>query len=355
MLNKELKKKIGQMFMVGFDGKGFAGDLKTLVEKYHVAGAILFARNISEVAQVWELTRILGGRGVLVAVDHEGGRVHRFSQPVTKFPPAATIGRLRSAESARKVYAAMGTELKALGFHLSFAPVLDILAHPGNQVIGDRSFGATADVVSEMGGAAVKGLHEAGILACGKHFPGHGSSQEDSHLTLPPVPRSERELEQEDMRPFRDAIQAGLRCIMPGHLLVRALDPRLPASLSPVVIGDWLRRRLGFSGVVFSDDMEMKGVASGFDVEDRTLLSIQAGVDVLLYCSDADAQMAAIETVYKAVEGRIIREERIVQSAERIQRIREWAWRTTAAPTLGDLMGRLNDSQHKALAASLGG
>ncbi len=354
MPSRELRQQIGSLFMVGFDGRGFAGDLKMLVERYHVRGVIFFARNVSDPVQVWELNRTLLAKGVLTAVDHEGGRVHRFPPPVTHFPAAARLAESRWPDQVRQVYRGMGEELSAMGFQMNFAPTLDVLTHPDNRVIGDRSFSSDPHVVAEMGAAAVKGLHEAGMLACGKHFPGHGACFEDSHQDLPVLTDPKSVLDQRDIVPFRATLRVGLHCVMPGHLLVREVDDRRPASLSPVIVDGWLRKELGFRGIVVTDDLEMKGVSIGFDVEDRTLMAIEAGGDLLLYCTSPDLQLAALETVYRAVDGRIIKPERIQASAERVRRLKNEGIRCQPARNPTELKDILAASPRKLLAMAVG-
>ena len=191
----------------------------------------------------------------MVAIDHEGGRVLRLGEPFTQFPPAAVVGRTRNPDLAYRVGHAMGVELASVGIDLSFAPVLDVHSNPANPVIGDRAFGSDPALVSEMGIALMRGLHDGGVLSCGKHFPGHGDTEKDSHLELPVVRRSRAELEQTELVPFRAAIAAGVPMLMSAHVLYPALDPEHPATLSRAILTDLLRGELHFDGVVASDDL----------------------------------------------------------------------------------------------------
>jgi beta-N-acetylhexosaminidase len=197
---------------------------------------------------------------------------------------------------------ALAAELKACGIGCDFAPVVDVDTNPKNPVIGDRSFGEDPERVGRLGAAMIRGLQEGGVVACAKHFPGHGDTEVDSHLALPALDHARSRLEDVELRPFRKAIEAGVASIMTAHVLVRGLDERLPATLSPVVIDGLLRRELHYDGVIVSDDLEMKAVADRWGPADSAVLAAQAGCDLLPVCKDHDAQVEAIEALVRAVE-----------------------------------------------------
>ena len=354
MPSKELRKKIGSMFLMGFEGRNITPYVKELISRYHVGGLVLFSRNISEPVQAWELLRSMKSRDLLKCIDHEGGRVVRLPPPVTRFPPAGRFGELGAVELVRRAALFQGRELAALGFNFNFAPVLDVGSNPLNRVIADRSFSPSPATAGRLAAAYISGLHEAGVAGCGKHFPGHGDSREDSHEVLPRLALDGEALAGRELLPFAEAIRGGIKAIMTAHVVYEGIDPGRPATLSESIVGGLLRRQLGFAGVIVTDDLEMSGVADHFDLEDRTILAVRAGVDMLMFCHSPEVQMAAIETLYRAVDGRIVKAETIDRAHARIQELRAFARRVRPAANRGELEGILNDPEHKALAASLG-
>ncbi len=351
---KDLRRKIGQLFLVGFEGRNINPWLKQLLNDFHVGGVVLFARNVSEPGQAFEMLRSFKMPGLLVAIDHEGGRVVRLPPPVTRFPPAGQIGQIGSPDMARRAALCQARELAAIGINFNFAPVLDVRTNPVNRVIAERSFSTDAHTVGLLAREYVRGSLEAGVAPCGKHFPGHGDTREDSHELLPRVDTPLQTLEERELIPYRMALGAGLPAIMTAHVVHGGVDSALPATLSAGVVGGLLRNRLGFQGVVVTDDLEMKAIADNWDVEDRTLLALKAGADLLMFCHTPEVQVAAIETVYRAVDGRIIKPEQIEQSHARIQALKLACRKARPASNRDELSEILNCVEHKSLAASLG-
>jgi len=307
---KDLVRRVGQRFMVGFEGHTASPDVKALIRDFGVGGVVLFARNVAAPEQVAELVRELQSvardaaheRPLLVAVDQEGGRVARLKEPWTVWPAARAVGRVGSEETARQMGQALAEELSACGIRCDFAPCVDVDTNPKNPVIGDRSFGDDPDLVGRLGAAMIRGLQENGVAACAKHFPGHGDTDVDSHLDLPAVDHSRARLEDVELRPFRMAIAAGVASVMTSHVLVREIDDARPATLSPLVLGGLLRKDLGWTGVVVTDDLEMKAVAARFTPAQIAVLAAQAGCDLLEFCKTHDAQVEAIEALIRACE-----------------------------------------------------
>lgn len=285
--------------LAGFEGTAPPPALIALAEAGDLGGVILFTRNCPDLDTVLALTESL--RGLLpegwIAVDHEGGRVHRLPPPFTHFPPAAALGRLREPALARAVARAMGRELRAAGFTMTLAPVLDVLAAADNAVIGDRAFGADPALVAELGAAFVAGTLEAGVIPVGKHFPGHGRTRLDSHQALPTVEATVELLEAVELAPFQAAIAAGCPAFLAAHVLFPALDPAWPASLSPAILDRLLRERLGFSGLVLSDDLEMGAITTRGTVEAAALRFLEAGGDLALISASSEHQAAAARAV----------------------------------------------------------
>ena len=254
------KVRAGQRLVIGFELPHVTDDLRKLVRELRPAGFVLFARNVVEPAQVRELNRELASlvdprHPALLCVDQEGGRVQRVRDPATVWPPMKAVGRARDLTGS--LAGALGTELRAMGFNLDFAPVADVDSNPANPVIGDRSFGERPEEVARHVAAFVRGLQASGVIACAKHFPGHGDTAVDSHLALPVVEREEPDLRRTELPPVRAAVEAGVGTVMSSHVVYPTWDEDLPATLSPRVIPRLLREELGYDGVVFSDDLEI--------------------------------------------------------------------------------------------------
>ena len=295
----------GTLIIGGFDGTSLPEGFARALSEGRRGGAILFKRNLArEPAQVAELVRALhaaAGEAPLVGIDQEGGRVARLGAPLLVVPPMRAIASSGDVAFAERVARAVGTELAALGFTINFAPVLDVNTRADNPVIGDRAFSDDPDVCARFGAAWIRGLQSAGLLACGKHFPGHGDSSKDSHFELPVVDRTQDDLERVDLAPFRAAIQAGVASWMTAHVVYSALDAGLPATLSRSVCTD-LRERLGFRGLLISDDLEMRAIAARWPIEEAAVQAIDAGCDALLICSSDENQERAVEGLTRRAE-----------------------------------------------------
>lgn len=301
------RREIGQLLLGSFKGVSVPVELRALAREFDLGGTILFGRNVEAPEQVSEVAAELEGLGqaapAWVSVDQEGGRVARLKAPFTEWPPMATLGRAASDALAERFARALAAELRAVGVTLDFAPVLDIHTNPRNPVIGDRALGPTAETVSRLGRVVVRTLQAEGVAACGKHFPGHGDTSSDSHVELPLVEHPPDRLRAVEFEPFRAAIAEGVAFIMSAHVLVPALDDERPATLSPRVMHDLLRRELGFEGVIVSDDLEMKAVSARYAVPEAAVSAIRAGCDALLVCSgDIDLQARTLEALIHAVE-----------------------------------------------------
>jgi beta-N-acetylhexosaminidase len=303
MDRQALHRIIGRVLMVGVPGPDVDTATRATLERLEVGGIILFRRNVSMPEQLAALTEELHRQPAhpIVAIDHEGGRVLRLSAPFTTFPPMAVVGATGDVAVARQVGRAMAVELAAAGIDVNFAPVLDVHSNPANPIIGDRAFGSDPDVVAKMGVAFMLGLRDGGVIACGKHFPGHGDTDVDSHLELPVVRRDRGELERTELVPFRAAIAAGVPLLMTAHVLYPALDPDRPATLSVRILRDLLRAQLGFRGVIVSDDLEMRAISDHHQIGAAALQTLAAGADLLLLCSDLAGAEIAAEAIERAV------------------------------------------------------
>ncbi len=291
---------VGTLITMGIPGPQLDAATRETLEQIQPGCIILFRRNVDRGIDV--LRRLIDELhqlpwAPLVAIDHEGGRVMRLSEPFTHFPPAAIIGKHRDAALARDVAFAMGRELASVGLDLVYAPVLDTLTCATNSVIGDRSFGSDPELVAQLGSAQVRGFRAAGILCCGKHFPGHGDTEVDSHFDLPQVEASFEVLQERELVPFGAAIEAAVPMLMTAHVVYSGAGSRVPAGLDPFFLHTVLREQLRFTGVVLTDDLEMGAIDRIASPAEAAVQAIAAGADGVLVCETT----AAALTVWRAL------------------------------------------------------
>ncbi|MFN3919512.1 MAG: beta-N-acetylhexosaminidase [Methylohalobius sp.] len=299
-----MAETISAPFMFDLQGPKLAPEEREWLAHPKVGGIILFSRNYEEPAQIKALIadiRRAANKPILIAVDQEGGRVQRFRQGFTRLPPAARFGALYLKDRPAALKAAeaagflMAAELRAVDVDLSFAPVLDVDSKV-SEVIGDRAFADDPEAVAELGGAFARGMRRAGMAAVGKHFPGHGGVAADSHLTLPEDGRRLAELEARDLLPFQRLIEEGLAAVMCAHVRYLEVD-FLPAGFSAVWIQAVLRRKMGFTGAIFSDDLAMAGAAGMGDLQARAEAALAAGCDMLLACNCPAESVKLLDTI----------------------------------------------------------
>ena len=344
-LDLEVPKLCGQLVVGGFDGTSLPATFARALREGRRGGAILFRRNLPDVSTARGLCAEIaeaGGRDLppFIGVDEEGGRVRRLPAPVLRLPPMRALGAHGDLGLVRRAAQALGRELSAIGFNLDFAPVLDVDSNPANPIIGDRSFGPDPRTVMRSGVAFLQGLQEANVLACGKHFPGHGDTSVDSHLDLPVIHHPRARLDAIELPPFRAASGAGIASFMTAHVVCEALDAGVPATLSRAVCGSLLRAEIGFEGVRFSDDLELKAIADRYGIEEAAVESIWAGCDVVLVCSDEAAQDRAHEALVKRAESDRRFRDRCVEAATRALRVRRLVPpRPLPKAALGEVVG----------------
>jgi beta-N-acetylhexosaminidase len=295
---------------VGFEGTCLPAELEAALRAGERAGVILFRRNLSllpgALVELQALNASIARQTpadlpALIAIDEEGGRVARLSPPALSLPPMRMLARLDDLGLLERVGSALGRQLRCLGLTLNFAPVVDVDTNPDNPVIGDRAFSHDPERVVLYAGAFLRGLRAGGIQSCLKHFPGHGDTLLDSHLALPTVAHGRGRLDAVEILPFR-RLAALADSMMTAHVVYPELDPTQPATLSPRIADELLRAEIGFEGVLFSDDLEMQAIAGHTQLEDSAVRAIQAGCDLLLVCSDADAQQRVHRALTRTLE-----------------------------------------------------
>lgn len=357
------RRDIGQFLIGSLPGKSIPVELRALAREFDLGGVIFFSRNIEEPEQVAELAAESEGLGrtapAWVSVDQEGGRVARLKEPFTRWPPMATLGRAGSESDAlaARFATALARELRAVGITLDYAPVLDIHTNPSNPVIGDRALAERAEDVARLGRVIIRTLQDAGLAACGKHFPGHGDTSTDSHHELPVVEHDPDRLRAIELEPFRAAIAERVAFIMTAHVLVPALDEHRPATLSPMVVQALLRDELKYEGVILSDDLEMKAVSAKYDVPGAAVDAIRAGCDGVLVCSgDVDLQGRTLEALVRAMESGHIPAARVDDAFGRLKKAKErflLGPRTGAVARVRELRGVLGREEHQIVAAEM--
>jgi beta-N-acetylhexosaminidase len=351
-----LARLAGQLLSVGFEGTAASDELRARIAASEVGGVMLFRPNIVSPGQVAALVGELRGEApsdqpLLVSIDQEGGLVQRLRAPATVWPPMLSVGTAGDLARTTAVGRALGEELAAVGVCWNFAPVLDVHTNPDNPVIGNRSFGTTPEAVARQALAFWRGLRGAGLVGCGKHYPGHGDTRTDSHHELPVVAHDVARLRAVELAPFAAAARAGLEALMTAHVLYPALDPDRPATLSRRIATEVLRGELGFRGVLVSDDLGMKAVADRYSIEELAVGAVEAGVDHLLVREPVARQRAAFEAIVHAAEARSDVRARVEESAARVAALKAACTVPLPAPS-AMLPSLLGTPAHQALAGS---
>lgn len=348
--------EVGQLMIIGFDGTEMSPALQETLARYRPAGVILFARNLVNSEQTRKLTADLqtaatelGIGPLLIGLDHEGGIVVRPGAGLTPFPGNLALAATGSLDLARRQAQAMAEELLALGVNWDFAPCVDVNSNPRNPIIGVRSFGDDPAEVGKFGAAMTEGFQNSGLIACAKHFPGHGDTEVDSHLGLPVVNRTLEDLRRIDLPPFQAAIEAGVASIMTAHVVFPALEEKLPATVSERTMTGLLRGEMGFEGVIASDALEMAGLTEVIGVGEGAVACINAGVDVVLACNDNLAIEASYVGLKEAQAAGKLHPEKVKLALARIAKMKEKFLGRERQPELS----RIGCAEHKALEAEI--
>ncbi|WP_047984451.1 glycoside hydrolase family 3 protein [Ornithinibacillus californiensis] len=332
-MNKTIQEKIGQLMVFGFKGKTATPEIKKLIRERHVGGVILFGRNIGTTEEVLALTTELQREAkeaghkkpLLICIDQENGVVRRLGEGATIFPGSMLLGATGHSENAYITGLLTGRELKALGINWNLAPVLDVNNNPDNPVIGVRSYGETAELVSEFGKQAVKGMQDAGVITTLKHFPGHGDTNVDSHLDLPTISHGMERLKEIELKPFVDVIEQGADTIMSAHVYFPAIEDQenVPATLSRKVITGLLREELGFNGVVTTDCMEMNAISEGIGTAEGGVEALKAGIDLIMISHLQSRQYETLNLVEEAILSGEISESIVDEAYQRVMELKD--------------------------------
>lgn len=323
-----LEEKVGQMIFAGIKGTVITNETKKIISTHQVGGIILFKDNLKNADQSVSLLNSIKEENIknkvplFLGVDEEGGRVARLPD-LTKLPTSEYLGKQNDAALSYNIGKLLGKELSAFGFNLDFAPVLDINSNPDNPIIGDRSFGTDAEIVSKLGLQLMKGIQSEQVISVVKHFPGHGDTAVDSHKELPIIQKSLADLHALELIPFTRAIEQGVEVIMMGHILLPKIDSTYPASISKVIITDVLREQLDYEGVIITDDMTMKAILNNFEISEAAVSAVKAGNDIVLVAHDYANVKKVKEAILQAIEAGEITEQRIDESVKRVLAIKK--------------------------------
>lgn len=325
--NMSVEEKIGQMIFSSISGTELGAEEEKLIHQYKVGGIIVNKKNITSPSQMVAYMNSLKEENknnvpLFFGIDQEGGRIAKLPGDLRAIPSHFEIGKQNDPSFALEIGTVLGKLVSSFGFNVNFAPVLDINSNPENPVIGDRSFGINPDVVSKLGIQMMKGIQGENIIPAIKHFPGHGDTSVDSHDELPVVQKTMPELEQMELIPFKQAIAEGADMVMIAHILLPSIDLEFPSSMSEAIITDLLREKIGFDGVVITDDMTMEAITNSFDIGKASVMSVKAGADIVMVAHEFENVVKAITALTTAVENGEITEERIDQSVERILKLK---------------------------------
>ena len=326
MNEQDILLRLGQRLGVGFDGYEIPDEYRQLIQKYKIGNVILFRRNVQSFQQLKrlcaDLTALIReetGFDPFIMIDEECGSVSRLSHITVPTPSAMAIGATNDPDNAYRIGKIMGDELRSAGINFNLAPVLDCFTNQDNSVCGNRCFATDPDKVALFGCRYIDGLRDAGVIACGKHFPGHGDTDVDSHLALPIVNKSLENMRAVELKPFAAAIRAGIPSIMSAHVVFPAIEPdRVPSTVSRKVMTGLLRQEMGFDGLIISDAIEMKAVLDLFGIEEGTRRALDAGIDIALICHSAQQATDAMEHLLKCRRDGTFSEENISEHYQRI-------------------------------------
>lgn len=324
-----IQEKIGQMIIIGMYTNYITDRIKIMITKYKIGGIILYRKNFHTYQEMLDLIRQLkelnkGNKIPLwIAIDQEGGRVNRMPKEILNLPSANLIATKGGMEDVEKSAEIIGKILKQSGYHLNFAPVLDIKRFENGHAIGDRCYGENKEDVTKYGIAFMKKLQEQGIVSVIKHFPGHGATKRDSHYFLPIIKKKMEYLEKEDMYPFEQAIKNGADAILVGHLFIKNVTGIYPASLSRKFIVKYLRKKYRYHGLIITDDLKMRAIKFVYGSELAVKKAFEAGNDIIVFRFNKEEEKQVIGKIVRLVQEGKIKESRINRSVSRIIKMKQ--------------------------------
>lgn len=358
---KSLHQLIGQHFLIGVSGHTLTAEEKKFIVENNISGVVLFSRNVSEPQQVRELCaeiqslrhQTIDKTPLYVAIDMEGGRVARLKSPFTQWPPLKKLGDIDSPTVSFNFSRAMGQELKAVGINLDFAPCIDVFTNPKNTVIGDRAISSNPEMVAKHTSALIRGYMKSEVIACAKHFPGHGDTVIDSHLDLPVENADRARLEKVELLPFKKAFKSRLDMLMTAHIRFPKIDPEWPVTLSEIFLKQILREEMRYDGLIITDDLDMKALASHYDRAKIPVRALQAGADLVLYCNEPESPPRAIEGIAKALSDGQLKKSDLEQTYKKILAMKDEAIPNPDPAPWKDSLKWIGHSDHSKLAQAI--
>lgn len=353
MKNLTLREKIGQMLIIKIFGKEISEKTKQMIEEYKIGGIILYRKNydtydemIKIINEIKKLNKECGNIPLFISIDQEGGRVNRMPHELKNIKSAGKLAEQKNIEIIKEAGRVTAQMLKESGFNMNYAPVLDIQRFENGHAIGDRCYGKTAEDVSRNGITIMKELSTGGIIPVVKHFPGHGSTNKDSHFFLPIITKNINELENEDIIPFKKAIGQNAEVIMVGHLMIKDVDRKNPASLSKKIINDYLRNKYQYKGVIMTDDLKMRAISLKYGYVRAAIKACKAGIDIIMAGASYNTIIRVIKKIESNIKNKKIDIKEIDKSVERIIKLKE-KYNISDDPAKGCNIEEINQSIEK--------
>lgn len=353
--------QLGQQMFIGISGTALTSDEKKFIIENNIGGICLFGRNVVEpkqirdlCAEIQSLRHLMPDKAPLfIGIDMEGGRVHRLKPPFTQWPALKKVGDLDNPTVGFHFSQRMGVELLAVGINLDFAPCVDVYTNPQNTVIGDRAISDDPYKVERMVSALIRGYIKSGVISCAKHFPGHGDTIADSHHDLPIENADMNRLNSVELIPFKKALRSRVDMVMTSHILFKNIDPNNPVTFSEFFLKKLLRDELKFKGLVVTDDLGMKALASHHTPEEIPVRALQAGADLLLYCNEPEVPPVALESLIGAVaQGRLNKAD-LESSYRRIMDLKKIKLLTPDPRPIEEVMEIVGQKEHLKLAEDI--